>query len=124
MGVVGRANLSVEGLVDGSNVEGANLGQAGEHVVAVGGVGKEFVDERLDQLSLENVPEKRGFKGRVSGLRRNAVGKVGREGRRGCKRFVDQLAGGAAVGAVVGCGRSTSSMHSVVAISVPNLNPT
>ena len=58
MGVVRRAELAGERLVDRADVERADLGEAGEHVVAEGLVGQELVHEVLDQRGLEDVAER------------------------------------------------------------------
>mmetsp|Transcript_27650 Transcript_27650/g.70460 ORF Transcript_27650/g.70460 Transcript_27650/m.70460 type:complete len:1163 (-) Transcript_27650:210-3698(-) len=56
--VVRRAHVAGERLVDGADVERADLGEAGEDVVAEGGLRQELVDERLDELSFKDVPER------------------------------------------------------------------
>ena len=43
---------------DGSDVEGADLGEAGEDVVTEGRLRQELVDEGLDELGLKDVPER------------------------------------------------------------------
>eukprot|EP00962_Isochrysis_galbana_P016891 scaffold4841_cov121-Isochrysis_galbana.AAC.7 len=60
MGIVRSANLAIERLVDGPDVERANLGQTGQHIVPVRRRRQELVHERLDQLRLKNVPVKQG----------------------------------------------------------------
>ena len=56
MGLAG--SRTGERLVDGPNVEGADLGEASEDVVAEGGLRQKLVHERLDELRLEDVAER------------------------------------------------------------------